>query len=119
MLGHAKHGVGLALPSFEQDETGEGRLRKHGLRFNWTSWRGHPSHFKVCHAQEALDIFNGLYTIAIKPGREVKTSDHPNIVPDLDQEDLGNYDPEIHGPKPAVVFDPPIVGEWDVQIKWN
>ena len=121
MIWNSYVGVWLRLPSFEQDETGEGRLREHNLRFSWTSWRHHSSHFCLQHVKELLSTLDIKHTLRITPGRVIATSDYPSIVPNLDQPELDNYDPQLHGPRTNVIFNPPIVGEWDVQIalKWK
>lgn len=120
MLEASDVGAWFILPSFQQDtQTGEGVLRKHGLRFNWTSWIGHPSHFCVGHVYEAIRHFDRSYSVRVTPSRTLVDNQHPNIVPDLWREDIGQYDPKEHGPKPLVKFDPPIVAEWSVEVRWD
>jgi len=121
MMRMSRQGVWLRLPSFEQDETGEGRLARHNLRFNWTSWRGHWSHFRLAHVYEALHLLQHQrpMKIHVSGGRLLHDSNYPNIVPNLDTDELVNYDPRLHGPRNHVKFKPPIVGEWDVQIQWT
>jgi hypothetical protein len=119
MVQQAKHGVWLKLPSFEQDDTGEGRLKKHNLRFNWTSWSCHRTAFCLEHVREVLRNCNRPHICHELASITLPDNKHYNIVPNLDQKDLGRYNAAEHGPKHYVKFNPPIVGEWDVRIIFN
>lgn len=52
-LDRAQKGCWFRLPSFEQ-EHGEAILKEHGLRFAWTNWKGHPSHYTLADLSLAV-----------------------------------------------------------------
>lgn len=122
MLHNARRGVWLRMPSFEQDdETGEGVLRKLGLRFAWTNWVGHPSHYTVLDAVTAVNSYCKkmgipLLRIDIRPGKLIRSTEDPNVVPVEAPIDTVKYSPAL-GVKTVVDFDPPVVGQWEVIIK--
>jgi hypothetical protein len=106
MLLWAQKGVWLKMPSFEQDEQGEGQLRRHGLRFAWTHWHGHPSHYKV---SDARGVISQGVKVKHRHQRIIKNSSSKFIVPVDAPLDTIEYTPEL-GPKPKVKFDPPVIG---------
>lgn len=106
MLTSANKGVWLKMPSFEQDEQGEGQLRRHGLRFAWTRWHGHPSHYKV---SDARSIISPDARVKHKHQRIIKDSSSKFVVPVDAPLDTTEYTLEL-GPKPRVRFNPPVIG---------
>jgi hypothetical protein len=110
MLDHAIKGVWLKMPSFEQDNQGEGQLRKHGLRFTWTHWHGHPSFYKVDDATAVINRVCAGCRIKHKTQRIIRDSSSEFVVPIDAPVDTTKYNLKEHGPKPSVVFDPPVIG---------
>jgi hypothetical protein len=124
-LKNAKHLVWFRLPSFQQDtENGEGVLRQHGMRFTWTFWRGHPTHWLVEDCTEAIatwakEISNREYDLFVRPSSFVHNMANSRIVPIDAPEDTQKYDPK-HGPKPLdVKFKQPIVEEWEIVVRFK
>jgi len=113
------------LPSFQQDdETGEGVLRKHGMRFTWTNWRGHPSHWLVEDCQEAIYSWgeenqDRPYRLSVRPAGYIRGMDDHRVVPIDTEIDVNKYEKK-HGPKPLhVKFKKPIVAEWEVIVRFQ
>lgn len=116
MLRQAKRGVILRLSSFETDETGEGALLKHGLRWSWTRWHHHTAAVRREHVRQVLASPEFReWRISIRPHVTITNADSPLIVPERAPHDCGKYEPEM-GNKPIVIFDPPLVPEWDVWL---
>src|SRR4030095_2178374 len=118
MCRHATAGIWLRLPSFEQDPvTGEGALKKHGLRFAWSRWTGHPSHFLIEDALEALNegLTNAQWSHRLDQRKLIHDSNDPDVVPIGAPDDIIKYEPAL-GPRPSVQFTPPIVGLWDLIV---
>jgi hypothetical protein len=109
MLAYAGKGVWLKMPSFEQDDTGEGQLKKHGLRFTWTNWHGHPSAFCLNHAYRTIDECKRVKNVKHKTQRIIRDSSDKFVVPIDAPVDVTEYKPE-YGKKPKVKFDPPVIG---------
>lgn len=109
MIDHAVKGVWLKMPSFEQCEEGEGQLREHGLRFTWTYWKGHPSHYTLADATRVISRVAPGARIKHKHQRIILDSSSKFVVPIDAPIDTNEYKPE-HGPKPFVRFDPPVIG---------
>ena len=115
------------LPSFEQDtETGEGVLREHGMRFTWTNWRGHPSHWLVQDCLDAINDWNQKqdpaarrqYVLNVKPAGYIRNMRDHRVVPIDTPIDVNRYESRF-GPKPlAVKFKKPIVAEWEVTVRF-
>ena len=113
------------LPSFEQDEdNGEGVLRKHGMRFTWTHWRGHTSHWLVEDCVRAISDWGSAnpdrhYTVFIKPADKIESISNRRVVPIDAPIDSQQYDPSM-GEKPKVdLFDPPVVAAWEVAVSFD
>ena len=113
------------LPSFEQDKrNGEGVLRQHGMRFTWTHWRGHTSHWLVEDCVSAISDWGEAnpdrdYTIFIKPADRIKSISSRRVVPIDAPIDTNQYDATM-GKKPEVApFDPPVVAAWEVAVSFN
>lgn len=112
------------LPSFEPDEqTGEGVLRKLGLRFTWTFWLGHPTAWLISDCRAAIKDWAKLnpdrkFDLVVKPAGYIKSTDDRRVVPISAPVDTNYYQPEF-GPKPAAAFKPAIVSEWEVVVKFK
>ena len=111
MLCSARKGVWLKMPSFEQDERGEGQLRRHGLRFAWSHWKGHKCHYTLADALGVITktLDPSKHKMKHKHQRIIKDSSSKFIVPVDAPPDTTEYTPEL-GPKPEVKFDPPVIG---------
>jgi len=121
MLHRASKGVWFELPSFEQDEsTGEGALKKLGLRFSWTDWHGHPSHYLIEDCVGAINAYKQdtgrSVSVKVKPGKRIRNTMDKKVVPIDSPIDTGDYKPVL-GKKENVEFDPPLVGHWIVIAK--
>lgn len=126
-LSKAKTMAWFRLPSFEQDmETGEGVLRKHGMRFTWTNWHGHPSHWLVDDCRKAIeswceasDSSVNHYTLIIKPAGYIRDMSDKRVVPIASPVDTSKYHPSL-GSKPlSISFDKPLVAEWEVIVRFK
>jgi len=113
------------LPSFQQDDkTGEGALRKHGMRFTWTNWRGHPSHWLVEDCREAIFSWaeenkDRPYGLEIRPAGYIRTMGDHRVVPINTEIDVNKYEKK-HGPKPLhIELEQPIVAEWEVIVRFK
>lgn len=113
------------LPSFQQDDkTGEGVLRKHGMRFTWTNWRGHPSHWLVEDNKSAIASWaeenpERPFIVDIRPAGYIRSMDDHRVVPIDTEIDVNRYEKK-HGPKPLhVKFKQPIVAEWEVVVRFK
>lgn len=121
-LTNARYMTWFRLPSFQQDETGEGFLRKHGMRFTWTNWRGHPTHWLVEDCQEAIEGWakdvDRRFDLTIQPVSYIRSMSDSKVVPVDTPIDVTSYHVSF-GPKPLnVIFSQPIVSEWDVVVRF-
>ena len=116
MLRHATKGVWLRLPSFEEDETNMATLRPLGLRFTWTQWTGHTSHFQKRHVTEAINEseFKGL-PVKFVGNLKIKNTQHRTIVPEHAPIDAVRYK-TVYGNKLNTSFNPPLIGQWEAII---
>ena len=105
MLDASATGIYLRLPSFEQDQQGEGQLRRHGLRFVWTGWTFHKAHVCLQHVAQVLGKYPARLAVRKEPRRVFLDSSDKSIVM------LGKED------EPLVAFDPEVVGQWDMIIR--
>lgn len=90
-------------PSFE----GEDWLLTQGLRQYWHDWTGHQTHI---HVDDFCGMFErlGLRQYMIRYDEAVYDSAHPSILPSEAPRNQHAYDPELHPPKPSVVFPRPV-----------
>lgn len=128
-LDNATKGCWFRLPSFQQDkESGEGALRNHGLRFCWSDWHGHPTHYLVEDCRGAIDEWlaedkaQGGFKwqaakIFQKPAGYIKSTTDRRVVFIDAPCDTTDHLPEM-GEKPVVNFSPPLVSEWEVAVKF-
>jgi hypothetical protein len=113
------------LPSFQQDDlTGEGVLKQHGMRFTWTNWQGHPSHWLVEDCTAAItewskDVPFRDFDLIVKPAGFINNMADHRVVPIDTPVDVNKYEPK-YGPKPLhVQFKQPIVAEWEVIVRFK
>lgn len=109
MLMNARKGVWLKMPSFEQDDEGEAQLRKNGLRFTWTHWHGHPSHYLVGDAMKVITGICPDARVKHKHQRIIKDSNSKFVVPIDAPLDTNEYTAEM-GTKPNIRFNPHVIG---------
>lgn len=113
------------LPSFEQDEeNGEGVLRKHGMRFTWTHWHGHTSHWLVDDCVRSISDWGAAnpereYSVFIKPADYVKSMSDKRVVPISAPIDVNVYHPKYGGKPKLGPFEPPIVAAWEVAVAFK
>ncbi len=116
----ASHVVYIRHPSFEHREY----LASIGLKQYWTDWPGvHTAPLRL-HELVAIAAANGVYNLSIRPKRRAHGSDDPTILPlsappnqhksERAPGEHAVYDAEIHGAKPAVVFDRPVYFAFDL-----
>jgi hypothetical protein len=124
-LSNASRLAWFRLPSFEQDTaTGEGVLRKHGLRFTWTHWKGHPTHWLVQDCKQAIAEWaeqnpTRIYELEVRPADKIRNVSNPRVVPISAPIDTNNYSVSM-GPKPKLPnFNPPIVAAWEVVVRFK
>ena len=111
MIDAAAVGVWLRCPSFED----EPQLTTVGLRFAWTRWKGHPSHFKLADATAVTSTYDAV-TVRIKPNEKIVSAADRRIVPEYAPEDTVKYSSEL-GTKPDCSFNPPLVGQYEIFIR--
>ncbi len=115
VLEHARVGVWIRMPSYENDETAGERLSPHGLRFFWRDWKGHKTKYRLEHVWRMLSENPDWKVMKEVPKGEVTSSADDRLVPESAPSEIGKYLPDM-GPKPEVTFDPPLIPEWDVFI---
>ena len=113
------------LPSFEQDElTGEGFLKKHGMRFTWTNWLGHPTHWLVRDCTNAIKEWTKEFPereidMTIRPADRINSMRNSRVVPIDTPVDVNKYEVK-HGPKPlGVRFTVPVIAAWEVTVRFK
>ena len=102
--------VFIKQPWFDSD----GELFQHGLKFYWSDWHGHPMPLTSLQMYRCVRRFlaqGKVVRAAIFGNRSVTSSDSEFVIPLAAPMDSGQYDPEIHGPKPAVEFQLPAYKE--------
>ena len=115
MLQHAREGVWLRLPSFEEDDAGMAQLRRHNLRFHWSRWTCHRSAYRLQHVRDVAFSHPDRFWVREVGRGLIQNSSDERVVPDTVSRNAGKYAPEM-GPKIQVEFDPPLVAEWDVLL---
>lgn len=115
MIEASEAGVWLRCPSFENDP----RLSEAGVRFAWTNWHGHPAHFKIEHAMEAVGQLRQERGYKLKTkvveNQKTTTTFADSIVPLSAPVDTRKYSSDL-GPKKKVIFKPPIPGQHEILI---
>lgn len=124
-LTKAQHLVWFVLPSFQQDtENGEGVLRQHGMRFTWTFWHGHPTHWLVEDCTDSIkewskDMPSRECELIVKPATFINSMDNAFVVPIDTPVDVTEYKPK-YGPKPLhIKFKQPIISAWEIIVKFK
>lgn len=123
-LSRARKMLWCRLPSFEQDDaTGEGVLRKLGLRFTWTHWEGHPCHWLVSDCVAAMESWrqenpDRPFDVIIKPSAYMESTEDPRIVPIDTPIDTTKYEAKF-GKKPSKTFDTKVISEWEVIARFK
>ena len=122
---NAQHLAWFRLPSFQHDtEAGEGVLQQHGMRFTWTTWTGHPSHWLVEDCTDAIKEWAKnfparSYDLIVKPYGWIKDMANNLVVPINAPKDAVKYEPK-YGPKPLhIKFKQPIISEYEVIVRFN
>jgi hypothetical protein len=107
----ARDFVFIRMPSFED----ESYLRAVGLKFFWHDWTQVRSHVRLDQLTTLLRAL-GLDAISVIYRRPALSSDSPSILPLAAPVNQGEYDPILHGPKPAVTFPHSLFEQIDVYI---
>ncbi len=121
MLRHARRGVWIRMPSFEQDVvTGEGALAELGLRFAWTKWHGHLTPLLVTDVVNEINRYKAMagqnaITLRIRDSKRVRSTADPCVVPADAPIDTVKHHADL-GVKPVRSFNPPLVSQWEVVI---
>ena len=126
-LSKAKYGCWFVLPSFEPDaKTGEGALRALGLRWTWSHWVGHPTHYLVEECKNAVDewfkshgekLEKGIQVLVQPTGWRTRSTKDKHVVPIDAPLDTTDYAEEM-GEKPNIYFSPPLIAEWNVIVRF-
>lgn len=118
-LSKSKYLAWFRLPSFQLDEKGEMPLRRLGLRFTWTNWSGHPSHWLV---EDCLTSINEWQATSGRPvSLKVKAADYiasthdKRVVPIDSPVDTTVYE-AVLGPRPFREFKPRLIAAWDILV---
>ena len=109
-----RHAVGCAAqvasdflfiqgPCFDADHA----LAEHGLKFYWSDWHGHTCHLTTAKLRSVLDA-EGLTDYLMMARLRVADSSDPTIHPLESARDQHDYQIDVHPPKPAVRFVPPL-----------
>lgn len=123
-LDKAKRLAWFRLPSFEQDDDqGEGVLRKLGLRFSWTYWAGHPTAWLVSDCVASITTWeiknpDRPFELIVKPAGYIKSTDDKRVVPISAPIDTNYYSPKLGAKPKGVAFKPFIVSEWEVIVRF-
>jgi ABC-2 type transport system ATP-binding protein len=107
----ARDFVFVRMPSFEDVD----QLAALGLKWYWTDWTALPGHPKLDRMTAVFDAL-GLERVSVKYRMPTLSSDAPSLLPLSAPPDQGDYDPELHGPKPSVAFPRPVYAQVDIFI---
>lgn len=112
--------VWFKLPNFDQDhKTGEGALRKLGLRFTWTDWKGHPCHWLLKDNLDAIEKSKAdRYKLQYAAAKTIASTSDSRVVPINAPTDTVEYKEEL-GTKFTTMLMPSVVAEWDVFVYFN
>jgi hypothetical protein len=108
----ARDFVFIRHPSFEDIDY----LAQLGVRLNWTDWTSHPNRMKVDDFRRVFATL-GWRDYAILPHMLYTDSSHLSVLPLAAPPDTLKYDAAQHGPKPAVSFDRPVFGKFDIFVR--
>lgn len=124
MLHKARRGIWLRMPSFEPEGlSSEQTLKAMNLRFAWTTWPCNTSHFTLQHMANALSGYKQasgreFADVVVQASKTVLASGDPWVVPASAPLDTQKYSPTL-GLKPSVKFNPPLVAQWNVLVKFG
>ncbi len=100
----------LALPFFDED----GYLNSLGLKTFYSDWTGHKN--KITLSKIIKDYLIGL-DYEIKMVKKLNNSNHKEILPINAPKDSFEYNLNLHGKKPKIIFDRDIWREFSILIK--
>ena len=122
MMHKARKGVWVRLLSFENDEaTGEGVLQRIGLRFAWTKGDPEPLPYTLKDCVDSINEYKktdskrNCITGRVKPGKRLRSTDDPKVVPISAPPGVTRYEPKL-GFRRTQGFVPPLVAEWEIII---
>ncbi|MGJ3242023.1 MAG: methyltransferase domain-containing protein [Opitutales bacterium] len=98
-------------PSFEDIEY----LADFDLKIGWTHWSGHKNMMTVADFERVFADL-GWTEYAIKPRRQILSSEDPAVVPIHAPINAVHYNDEVHGPKNSVAFDRPVYTGFDIFV---
>lgn len=114
VLATARYGVWFRLKSFEtDDESGEGILLKHGLRFSWSE------NYTPYYCSEVFQFIRERFpqaSIRIEPGKRIRHTNDKRVVPRDAVSSSFYYEPTM-GVKSHTSLDKAVVCDWDVFIE--
>lgn len=99
----------VGLPFFDEDAY----LNSLGLKTFYSDWHGHPN--KV-HLKTLTTEWLAGYKCEVNMMKKLTNSMFPEILPIGAPPDSGDYNPELHGPKPNIEFDRDIWREYTVTV---
>ena len=102
--------VFLALPFFDEDDY----LNSLGLKTFYSDWEGHKNKIHLKKIKE--DYLLGL-DYSVNMVKKITDSNFSEILPISAPEDSFDYDKNLHGEKPLIVFDRDIWREYNIVIK--
>ncbi len=102
--------VFLALPFFDEDDY----LNSLGLKTFYSDWEGHKNKIHLKKIKE--DYLLGL-DYSVNMVKKITDSNFSEILPMSAPEDSFDYDKNLHGEKPLIVFDRDIWREYNIVIK--
>lgn len=101
-------------PYYDGDEY----LRKLGLKFFWSDWKGHTCHFSVKNLKDTLRELN-ISDYKLFMNKIVTDSMSPFVHPLNSPPNQHDYDSLIHPPKHLITFDKKLYREFVCYIKLN
>ena len=111
VLNKSKRGVWVRALSFESDDqTGEGVLHKHGLRFGWST------KYVPCPIQDLIALIDlATWDLDLLPAKRIRHTNDYRVLPLDSDPDKEEYE-EVMGHKPQHKLFPEVVAEWDIFI---
>ena len=111
VLGKVKRGVWIRALSFEQDDqTGEGALHKHNLRFGWSTKYVH------CPIRSLIALIDlNKWDLNLLPAKRIRHTNDHRVLPIGSDPGKEEYE-EVMGHKPQHHLFPEVVAEWDIFI---
>jgi SAM-dependent methyltransferase len=113
LVSAAREFVFIRHPSFEDVDY----LASLGLKLNWTDWTGHPNGMRIEDFRRLFAEFDWRDYAILPHMIFVDSLSHPSMLPLATPIDSVRYDPDLHGPRPAVTFDRPVYGKFDIFIR--